>query len=84
MIRNPGLRCSGSRGGLDPACILSVRFLEPLQQILDMKPCRDIDYVLYKLNWMREEGIWPNGLRYLWTDAFGVVLLASLAAELDE
>ena len=22
--------------------------------------------------------IWPNGLRYLWTDAFGVVLLASL------
>ena len=21
------------------------------------------------------EGIWPNGLRYLWTDAFGLVLL---------
>ncbi len=27
---------------------------------------------------MRAEKIWPNGLRYLWTDAFGVVLLASL------
>ena len=33
---------------------------------------------------MRAEGIWPNGLRYLWTDAFGVVLLASLYAELEE
>ena len=30
---------------------------------------------------MRAERIWPNGLRYLWTDAFGVVLLASLHAE---
>ena len=27
---------------------------------------------------MRERHIWPNGLRYLWTDAFGVVLLVSL------
>lgn len=27
---------------------------------------------------MRDERIWPNGLRYLWTDAFGVVLLVSL------
>jgi hypothetical protein len=27
---------------------------------------------------MRAERIWPNGLRYLWTDAFGVVLLVSL------
>jgi hypothetical protein len=33
---------------------------------------------------MREEGIWPNGLRYLWTDAFGVVLLVSLYAELGQ
>ena len=49
-----------------------------------MKPCHDIDYVLHKLDWMREEGIWPNGLRYLWTDAFGVVLLASLATELKD
>ena len=27
---------------------------------------------------MRERRIWPNGRRYLWTDAFGVVLLVSL------
>jgi len=45
---------------------------------------KDIGYVLDKLNWMRSEGIWPNGLRYLWTDAFGVVLLVSLYRELDE
>src|SRR5215217_2228481 len=37
-----------------------------------------IDRVLAKLAWMRAEQIWPNGLRYLWTDAFGVVLLVSL------
>ncbi len=49
-----------------------------------MNPCCDIDYVLKKLDWMRRESIWPNGLRYLWTDAFGVVLLASLADELKE
>ena len=36
------------------------------------------DWVVAKLAWMREERIWPNGLRYLWTDAFGVVLLVSL------
>ena len=38
----------------------------------------DIGYVLKKLDWMRQERIWPNGLRYLWTDAFGVVLYVSL------
>jgi len=43
-----------------------------------MRGLQDIDYVLSKLAWMRQERIWPNGLRYLWTDAFGVVLLASL------
>ena len=43
-----------------------------------MPAARGIDYVLGKLRWMRAEHIWPNGLRYLWTDAFGVVLLASL------
>lgn len=37
-----------------------------------------IDSVLARLAWMRRERIWPNGLRYLWTDAFGVVLLVSL------
>lgn len=49
-----------------------------------MLACRDIPYVLDKLNWMRSERIWPNGLRYTWTDAFGVVLLVSLYAELNE
>jgi hypothetical protein len=38
----------------------------------------DLDYVLAKLAWMRRERIWPNGRRYLWTDAFGVVLYVSL------
>ena len=38
----------------------------------------NIDKVLAKLDWMREQHIWPNGMRYLWTDAFGVVLLVSL------
>lgn len=42
---------------------------------------RDKGYVLAKLEWMRNRQIWPNGLRYLWTDAFGVVLLVSLHAE---
>jgi len=45
---------------------------------------RDIGYVLEKLDWMRAERIWPNGLRYLWTDAFGVVLYVSLYRELGE
>jgi len=43
-----------------------------------MVACADTDYVLDKLTWMRERRIWPNGLRYLWTDAFGVILLVSL------
>jgi hypothetical protein len=33
---------------------------------------------------MQANDIWPNGLRYLWTDAFGVVLLVSLYEELDD
>src|SRR5207249_3450202 len=45
---------------------------------------RDIGYVLEKLDWMRAERIWPNGLRYLWTDAFGIVLFVSLYRELGE
>ncbi|MEX2481504.1 MAG: hypothetical protein WD928_11665 [Gammaproteobacteria bacterium] len=44
----------------------------------------NLDYVLARLAWMRREGIWPNGLRYLWTDAFGVILLASLYHELGD
>lgn len=43
-----------------------------------------IDYVTAKLAWMRSKEIWPNGLRYLWTDAFGVVLLVSLYEALDD
>lgn len=41
-------------------------------------------YVVGKLAWMRSQRIWPNGLRYLWTDAFGLILLVSLYAELDK
>ena len=47
-------------------------------------PQRDLAYVLAKLDWMRSERIWPNGLRYLWTDAFGVVLYVSLFRETDD
>jgi hypothetical protein len=43
-----------------------------------------VDYVLAKLDWMERERIWPNGLRYLWTDAFGVVLLVSLYCETED
>lgn len=46
-----------------------------------MTGLRNIDWVADRLAWMRSEGIWPNGLRYLWTDAFGVILLASLYHE---
>ena len=49
-----------------------------------MAACADTDYVLAKLAWMREQRIWPDGLRYLWTDAFGVILLASLHRALGE
>jgi hypothetical protein len=44
----------------------------------------DVPAVLARLQWMRERRIWPNGLRYLWTDAFGVVLLVSLFRLLGE
>ena len=39
---------------------------------------RDIEYVQAKLRWMEANEIWPNGLRYLWTDAFGLVLYLTL------
>ena len=44
----------------------------------------DIAYVLRKLDWMRSNRIWPNGRRYLWTDAFGLVLLVSLYQALGD
>lgn len=45
---------------------------------------RDIEYVRRKLDWMWEQRIWPNGTRYLWTDAFGLVLMISLYQETGE
>lgn len=39
---------------------------------------KHIDYVVHKLQWMEARHIWPNGLRYLWTDAFGLILYLSL------
>ena len=44
----------------------------------------NIEVVLDKLCWMRQQQIWPNGLRYLWTDAFGLVLLVSLHRQLGD
>jgi hypothetical protein len=44
----------------------------------------EIEETLRTLGWMRSERIWPNGSRYLWTDAFGVVLLVSLSEELRD
>ena len=38
-------------------------------------------WVRERLQWMDHQDIWPHGGRYLWTDAFGVVLLASLYDE---
>ena len=49
-----------------------------------MAACNDPRYVVAKLAWMRAQSIWPNGPRYLWTDAFGVVLLVSLYASSNE
>ena len=40
--------------------------------------------IVERLARMREQRIWPNGPRYLWTDAFGVVLLVSLWEELQD
>jgi hypothetical protein len=40
-----------------------------------MVTCGDPRYVVDTLAWMRAEVIWPNRLRYLLADAFGLVLL---------
>ena len=45
---------------------------------------KDISYVEAKLQWMETNSIWPNGQRYLWTDAFGVVLYLSLYQETSD
>lgn len=39
------------------------------------EPLADVQSIL---RWMRHERMWPNGPRYLFADAFGVVLLVSL------
>ena len=44
----------------------------------------EIAAVESRLAWMRKTRIWPNGPRYLWTDAFGVVLLVSLWREIRD
>jgi hypothetical protein len=44
----------------------------------------EVAAVLARLDWMREHRIWPNGLRYLWTDAFGLVLFVSLYEQLGD
>lgn len=46
-----------------------------------MTICKDTRYAIAKLAWMRAQGIWRNGRRYLWTDAFDLVLLVLLYAE---
>lgn len=38
----------------------------------------DRTYVFERLDRMRDARIWPSGPRYLWTDAFGLVLLVTL------
>ncbi len=44
----------------------------------DTRVREGVDFALQRLRWMREREIWPNGLRYLWTDAFGLLLLLNL------
>ena len=49
-----------------------------------MTACNDAHYAVAKLAWMRAQRIWPNGPRYVWTDAFGLVLLVSLYAQFGD
>jgi hypothetical protein len=64
---------------------LAALLIDNLPKIdVGMAGLKNIDYVLRKLAWMRSQRIWPNGLRYLWTDAFGLVLLVSLYGALNE
>jgi hypothetical protein len=51
---------------------------------IDVMPLHDVSGVQRRLQWMRERGIWPNGPRYLWTDAFGILVLLSLHRELGD
>ena len=75
---------ASSRISKAPPIARSRTILRKMTTSTKMRGLKDTDYVLAKLAFMREERIWPNGLRYLWTDAFGVVLLVSLYEELKE
>lgn len=44
----------------------------------------DVSYAIDKLEWMRDQDIWPGEQRYLWTDALGVLLLCALARSSGE
>ena len=44
----------------------------------------EVEEVERKLKWMSEEHIFPNGLRYLWTDSFGVCNYISLYKKTGE
>ncbi len=76
----PALRRIKARSGMRQMFTPSTNYRD---RVL-MMGLTDIDYVLRKLDWMRAERIWPNGLRYLWTDAFGLVLFVSLYQALEE
>ena len=74
MINSIGLPTKGIEYFLSHQVPDYKRFTPPPLVWETLTGLKDIDYVLAKLRWMREMRIWPNGLRYLWTDAFGVVL----------
>ena len=49
-----------------------------------IKMTSNIPKVLKKLEWMKNQKIWPNGKRYLWTDSYGIILLVSLYKETNQ
>ena len=59
--------------------VLMPPVLPPLRDLGKMPLTGPTDTVLEKLSWMRADSTWPNGLRYLWTNALsgavGVPLL---------
>ncbi|XP_065069038.1 uncharacterized protein LOC135694291, partial [Rhopilema esculentum] len=48
------------------------------EQFKDLTTCNEISEIKDLLDFMRQEKIWPNGLRYLWTDAHGLCNLLTL------
>ena len=47
-------------------------------------PLRQLSWVQRQLTTMKVQKIWPNGLRYLWTDSFGLILLLTLYQETQD